>query len=135
MLEERRMKSADQSTRSRMSRWAVAAAVLLVLACLGYAWYDYRFPSWKEEVLLPDGRKVVVKERRDFIEGYGTPSAWCVNLVDGAWGKSVRMTSFRCPSELISRSELRRRSTGQEAQATSLHLNDYYQQQEDPWPL
>src|SRR5206468_5960130 len=33
-------------------------------------------PSWKEEVLLPDGRKILVKERRDFIEGYGTRRTW-----------------------------------------------------------
>jgi hypothetical protein len=44
----------------------------IVATALAYAWYQYRFPTWEEEVLLPDGRKLVVKQRRDFIEGYGT---------------------------------------------------------------
>jgi hypothetical protein len=43
---------------------------------VAYAWYEYRFPSWKEEVVLPDGRKIIVKQRRDFIEGRGTRRTW-----------------------------------------------------------
>ena len=54
----------------------IVIAVALGIAALGFAWYDYRFPSWEEEVLLPDGRKIVVKQRRDFIEGYGTRKTW-----------------------------------------------------------
>jgi hypothetical protein len=48
----------------------------MAAAALSYVWYDYRFPAWKEEVLLPDGRIIVVKQRRDFIEGYGTRKTW-----------------------------------------------------------
>jgi hypothetical protein len=55
---------------------ATVTAALLALVGLAYEWYDYRFPSWKEEVLLPDGRKIIVKQRRDFIEGYGTRRTW-----------------------------------------------------------
>ena len=58
------------------NRLLMAGAVVFGIAALGYAWYDYRFPSWKEEVLLPDGRTIVVKQRRDFIEGYGTRKTW-----------------------------------------------------------
>lgn len=54
----------------------VSALVSLAVAALTYLWYDYRFPSWKEEVVLPDGRKIIVKQRRDFIEGYGTRKTW-----------------------------------------------------------
>jgi len=54
----------------------MASAVTIIMAALGYAWFEYRFPSWKEEVLLPDGRIIVVKQRRDFIEGYGTRKTW-----------------------------------------------------------
>lgn len=50
--------------------------VITIVAGLVYLWYDYRFPSWSEEVLLPDGRKIIVKQRRDFIEGYGTRRTW-----------------------------------------------------------
>jgi hypothetical protein len=48
----------------------------IVASVLVYVWYQYRFPTWEEEVLLPDGRKLVVKQRRDFIEGYGTRKTW-----------------------------------------------------------
>lgn len=41
----------------------------VAVAAFAYLWYDYRFPTWKEEVVLPDGRKIIVKQRRDFIEG------------------------------------------------------------------
>lgn len=57
-------------------RWQVAVLVILSGLGLACAWYDYRFPSWKEDVLLPDGRKIIVKQRRDFIEGYGTRKTW-----------------------------------------------------------
>lgn len=70
------MKAADRSKRSQMRRWAIAGTALLIVVSLAYSWYDSRFPSWKEEVLLTDGRKVVVTQRRDFIEGYGTRRTW-----------------------------------------------------------
>ena len=57
-------------------RFICLVTVLLVVLGSAYAWYGYRFPSWKEEVLLPDGRKIVVQQRRDFIEGYGTRKTW-----------------------------------------------------------
>jgi len=67
----------ESQSKSRVrKRWLMAGAVVFGIAALSYAWYDYRFPSWKEEVLLPDGRKIIVKQRRDFIEGYGTRKTW-----------------------------------------------------------
>jgi hypothetical protein len=60
----------------RNQRRLILGGVILGIAALSYAWYDYRFPSWKEEVQLPDGRMIVVKQRRDFIEGYGTRKTW-----------------------------------------------------------
>lgn len=70
------MTIAPQSQSRLRKRLLIAGAVLLLIAGLTYAWFDYRFPSWEEEVLLPDGRKIVVKQRRDFIEGYGTRKTW-----------------------------------------------------------
>ena len=61
-------------------RWLKPALIITITSAittaLAYLWFDYRFPSWKEEVLLPDGRMIVVKQRRDFIEGYGTRKTW-----------------------------------------------------------
>ena len=61
---------------ARKRRTLIGLVLLLMILGGGYAWFDYRFPSWKEEVVLPDGRKIVVKQRRDFIEGYGTRKTW-----------------------------------------------------------
>jgi hypothetical protein len=64
-------------SKSHVRKWLLGAAIAaLGVAALGMAWYDYRFPSWSEEVLLPDGRKVTVAQRRDFIEGRGTRKTW-----------------------------------------------------------
>src|SRR5690349_2427466 len=71
------MNAADRSIRShRISRWAIAGAVAVIVIGVAYAWYDARFVSWEEEVLLMDGRRIVVKQRRDFIDGYGTRRTW-----------------------------------------------------------
>ena len=52
------------------------AIFAILSAVIGYFWYSHRFPSWKEEVVLADGRKIIVKQRRDYIEGYGTRKTW-----------------------------------------------------------
>lgn len=70
------MSDSANTTTSRKHIWYRIAAALIVSAVLGYLWYDYRFPSWKEEVKLPDGRTIVVKQQRDFIEGNGTRKTW-----------------------------------------------------------
>ncbi|MDY0745768.1 hypothetical protein SNE35_14710 [Paucibacter sp. R3-3] len=56
-------------------RWWLIA-LLLGWAGLAYGWYVYRFSAWTEEVLLPDGRRIAVHQRRDLIEGYGTRRTW-----------------------------------------------------------
>lgn len=67
----------ESQSKPGIRKWVlIGGAAILSFGALGYAWYDYRFPSWKEEVLLPDGRKIIVKQRRDFIEGYGTRKTW-----------------------------------------------------------
>lgn len=57
-------------------RWLTLILIALILSACSYAWYDYRFPKWEDEVSLPDGRKIIVKQRRDFIEGHGTRKTW-----------------------------------------------------------
>jgi hypothetical protein len=71
------MTAIEQRNSRRFRRYILLAGVIaVVLVGAGLVWYDYRFPSWQEEVLLPDGRMIVVKQRRDFIEGYGTRRTW-----------------------------------------------------------
>jgi len=73
----RSMTAIEQRNSRRFRRYILLAGVIaVVLVGAGLVWYDYRFPSWQEEVLLPDGRMIVVKQRRDFIEGYGTRRTW-----------------------------------------------------------
>lgn len=83
------MKATKVCVHRRVSRWAIAAVVFLIVAGFMYAWYDYRFPSWKEEVMLPDGRKIVVKQRRDFIEGFGTRKTWLTFSLPEMGGKQT----------------------------------------------
>jgi hypothetical protein len=61
---------------SKKRKFILFLLVFLAAVTLACGWYDHRFPSWKEEVVLPDGRKIVVTQRRDYIEGYGTRRTW-----------------------------------------------------------
>ena len=58
-----------------MKKWLLAV-FLASLAIAAFAWYGYRFPHWEETVVLPDGRSILVEQRRDVIEGYGTRRTW-----------------------------------------------------------
>lgn len=52
----------------------IAAAV--ILAWTAHWLYSSRYPSWHEEVQLPDGRKVTVEQKREYQPGYGTHQTW-----------------------------------------------------------
>ncbi len=58
------------------SLWTKLGVYVGILCLLGWWWYDYRFPTWREEVLLGDGRLVVVKQARDDIKDRGTRRTW-----------------------------------------------------------
>ena len=62
--------------KSVQRSWTWASIACLAVAALAYLWYEYRFPSWREEVSLSDGRSITVGQRRDFVEGYGTRRSW-----------------------------------------------------------
>jgi hypothetical protein len=50
---------------------------LTTAACgLAYMWLERRYTDWKEEVQLADGRNIVIEQRRDYLEGYGTRKTW-----------------------------------------------------------
>jgi hypothetical protein len=42
----------------------------------GWRWYDNRYPTWKEEVQLSDGRVIVIKQKHEYYENYGTNQSW-----------------------------------------------------------
>lgn len=70
------MKPLFQHLPSMLSEYAAA-----------YNWYVYRFPAWTEEVVLPGGRSLLVHQRRDYIEGYGTRRTWLTFSVPEMGGK------------------------------------------------
>jgi hypothetical protein len=47
-------------------RLIVGGVILLLLAVLGWQWYQQHFPSWNEEVQLSDGRMIIVHRAHKF---------------------------------------------------------------------
>lgn len=52
------------------------AGIFLSIGALCWFWYVDRFPSWDEEVLLSDGRSIIVHRKQEYIEGYGVKRTW-----------------------------------------------------------
>jgi len=52
------------------------AGAALAAAWLAWSYYDSRYPSWEEEVQLSDGRVVVVRQKRQYFDHYGTNQSW-----------------------------------------------------------
>lgn len=60
-------------TRNRL----IGAGLALALIAWTANWlYASRYPSWKETVVLADGRKVTVTQKREYQPGYGTHQTW-----------------------------------------------------------
>jgi hypothetical protein len=54
-------------------------AVLVVVAAVvwgAFLAHDARYPSWKEEVKLLDGRVIVVHQKHRYYQNYGTAESW-----------------------------------------------------------
>lgn len=47
-----------------------------VIGLVTYGLFEYRFPSWTEQVRLPDGREISVKQRRNATDSTGTRRTW-----------------------------------------------------------
>lgn len=56
--------------------WYAGGAALFALGLAGYAWYDHRYPHWREEVRLSDGRTIWIEQRHDYRDHYGTSQSW-----------------------------------------------------------
>lgn len=60
------------------NRWQLVLGGLLLLIAALAAWnyHDNRYPSWYEEVRLSDGRIIVVHQKREYYDNYGTNQSW-----------------------------------------------------------
>ncbi len=87
------------SMKSIFASWAGLSKlqrrlVLGLLACvaiggLGWLYVDYRLPSWNEEVMLSDGRMLIVHRRHDYVEGYGVSRTWLTFSLPEMGGKQT----------------------------------------------
>lgn len=63
--------------------------VVALIGGLGWLYIDYRFPSWDEEVMLSDGRMLIVHRQQEFIEGYGIRRTWLTFSLPETGGKQT----------------------------------------------
>ena len=54
----------------------IALLILLTGTWLSWKWYDSRYPTWDEEVQLSDGRVIVVTQKHEHYDNYGTNQSW-----------------------------------------------------------
>lgn len=66
-------------------RWAIL--IFATVGSLGWWYYDHRFPSWDEEVMLSDGRTLIVHRKQEFVEGYGVRRTWLTFSLPEMGGK------------------------------------------------
>lgn len=73
------------------NRWRLilAGALLLVAALTAWKYYDSRYPSWHEEVRLNDGRIIIVHQKREYYDNYGTNQSWVEIDLPELGGKQV----------------------------------------------
>ena len=59
-------------------RWPMllATGILLIGALAAWQYYDTRYPSWKEEVRLSDGRIITIHQKHEYYKNYGTNQSW-----------------------------------------------------------
>jgi hypothetical protein len=58
--------------------WFPAVAVLVVgtFSYAGWRVYEAQYPTWSEQVQLSDGRVIVVRQKHEYYENYGTARSW-----------------------------------------------------------
>lgn len=65
-----------RANRSSIALCMVGLVIVCVAGWLGWRWYDSRYPTWDEEVQLSDGRVIVVTQKHEYYENYGTNQSW-----------------------------------------------------------
>ena len=73
------------------SRWPMllATGILLIGALAAWQYYDTRYPSWKEEVRLSDGRIITIHQKHEYYKNYGTNQSWVEIDLPELGGKRV----------------------------------------------
>ena len=65
----------------RLTLWVLLSGLLVCAGIwLAWQWYQSRYPTWKEEVQLSDGRVIVVEQKHEVYENYGTNQSWVTSL-------------------------------------------------------
>ncbi len=63
--------------------------VVALIGGLGWLYIDYRFPSWDEEVMLSDGRMLIVHRRQEMVAPYGAIRTWLTFSLPEMGGKQT----------------------------------------------
>lgn len=71
------MKNAAKAYISRHG-WHISSILLLLLFGVAGIWtyYEARYPQWSEEVQLTDGRVIVIHQKQEVFDNYGTNQSW-----------------------------------------------------------
>ncbi|MFS2036835.1 hypothetical protein ACEN8I_22625 [Polaromonas sp. CT11-55] len=70
-------------------RLVLVSALLMIAAIAVWRYYESRYPSWYEEVRLSDGRIIVVHQRREYYDNYGTKQSWVAIDLPELGGETV----------------------------------------------
>lgn len=75
----------------RRNRWRLmfGGVILLTAAVVGWTYYNYRYPSWYEEVRLSDGRVITIHQQHEYYNNYGTKQSWVEIDLPELGGKRV----------------------------------------------
>lgn len=76
---------------ARRNQWRLmlGGVILLAAAAVGWTYYNYRYPSWYEEVRLSDGRVITIHQKHEYYDNYGTNQSWVEIDLPELGGKRV----------------------------------------------
>lgn len=72
-----------------MALGLIGFAATCALGWFAWRWYDNRYPTWDEEVQLSDGRVIVITQKREYYQNYGTNQSWVSFTLPEMGGKRV----------------------------------------------
>lgn len=75
-----------------MKNKAMLPLLIVLLCAVGWIakqWYEARYPTWEEEVQLFDGRIIVVTQKHEYYDNYGTNRSWVTFSLPEMGGKQT----------------------------------------------
>lgn len=75
--------------RSNIIVGFIGSIVVCATCWFIWQWYDSRYPTWDEEVQLSDGRVIVVTQKHEYYENYGTNQSWVTFSLPEMGGKQT----------------------------------------------